>query len=261
MDQAAKPVLHRLLGTDRVVGVPPLPRPDRPICVVGDLHGRADLLDMMLALIAAEPDGGVVQVVFVGDLIDRGPDSAGVLSLVHALAMAEPQRFFCVMGNHERLLLAFLVAPDGRAKRWLYGGGVATLRSFGLASRRPEGADFAAHSQVLAQSLHDALLPDLLPWIKALPLYWQGQGLAVVHASAVPDRPMADQPETALLLGHPAARTARGDGLWIAHGHVIVPDVRITPGRIALDTGAYRTGRLSGIWLDGEGARVISVHL
>ena len=70
---------------------------------------------------------------------------------------------------------------------------------------------------------------------------------------------MADQNPATLIWGLGRAALPRPDGLWLAHGHVIVPQVRITPGRISLDTGAYRTGRLSALWLDANGPRVLEV--
>ena len=257
---SVKPLLRRLLGLEPRVTVPPLPQPDPPLCLIGDLHGRADLLELMLARIAAEARGAEAHLVFVGDLIDRGPDSAGVLRLIHGLCQADPQRVTCLMGNHERMLMDFLDAPAARAKRWLQAGGVETLHSFGLSLRLPEGLAPARHFADLALSLRAALQPDLLPWLTGLPLYWQGEGLAVVHAAALPDMPMASQPEAALLWGQSGSAAPRPDGLWLAHGHVIVPRVQITPGRIALDTGAYRSGRLSALWLDARGHQVIEVE-
>ncbi len=261
MFPSIKPLLRRLYGLRIATALPPMPEPDPPLCLIGDLHGRADLLDIMLARIAAEPRGAEARLIFVGDLIDRGPDSAGVLRRIHALFQADPERVVCLMGNHERMMLDFLAAPAGRAKRWLNAGGVATLNSFGLATRLPEGAGQALHFATLSKSLRTALLPDLLPWITDFPLYWQGAGLAVVHAEALPDRPMETQPETILLWGQTGITSPRPDGLWLAHGHVIMPQVTITQGRIALDTGAYRTGRLSAVWLGDTGTRVIEAVL
>ena len=256
-----KTIWRRLFYCRSPAGASPMPRPDPPLCLIGDVHGRADLLDMMLALIAAEPQGAEARLVFVGDMIDRGPDSAGVLRRIHALCQADPERVTCLMGNHERMMLDFLAAPAGRAKRWLNAGGVATLNSFGLSSRQSGNQGQALHFATLSRALRDAMMPDLLPWITGLPLYWQGEGLAVVHADALPDRPMHKQPETMLLWGQKGINSPRSDGLWLAHGHVIMPQVTITQGRIALDTGAYRTGCLSAVWLDTKGARLIEAAL
>lgn len=238
---------------------PALPRPEQPLCIIGDLHGMADLLDAMLNRIADQPGAASTRILLVGDLIDRGPDSAAVLRRVHDLCRQEPDHVTCLMGNHERMMLDFLAAPAALAKRWLTAGGDQTLRSFGLVARVPQDLAAARHFAQVGAALHDALQPDLLDWLAALPLYWQTDGLAVVHADALSDRPMVDQPAATLLWGHAATTLPRQDGLWLVHGHATVPKVQIGDGRIAVDTGAWHSGRLSALWLDGDGARVISV--
>lgn len=238
---------------------PPVPRPDPPICVIGDVHGMSALLDILLKRIAAEPQGAVARIVLVGDLIDRGPDSAAVLRRVHALCRANPAQVICLMGNHERMMLDFLARPVTAAPQWLGAGGQETLYSFGIRagfSGMPPTRRFPA----MAEALRAALTPDLLDWISALPLVWQDQGVAVVHASARPTQSLANQSEATLLWGRPLPGL-RADGLWLVHGHVIVPQVQILPGRIAVDTGAWRSGRLSAIWIGPNGAHPLTTDL
>jgi serine/threonine protein phosphatase 1 len=113
---------------------------DRPLpgvdtYVVGDVHGRADLLERVLEAIDA--DIGQIrarnpQLVFVGDYIDRGPDSAAVLRRMLELSTELPNNVTCLLGNHERMMLDFLVDPVSRGPRWLRSGGTSTLESFGL---------------------------------------------------------------------------------------------------------------------------------
>lgn len=262
------PSLRALFGFGTPqAAVPPLPRPRAPVCVIGDLHGMADLLDRMLALIAAQPGGAsggqsganAARIVFTGDLTDRGPASAAVLATVHSLCQSDPAHHICLMGNHERMLLDFLDNPAKAGKRWIAAGGGDTLISYGITARI-DAPTAAARYTALADALRAALPPGVTDWLQHLPLYWQEAGLAVVHAGADPARPLADQPAAALLWGHPQFHTTpRTDGLWIAHGHVIVPQVHIAQGRIAVDTGAYKTGRLSALWLDTDGPRILVV--
>jgi serine/threonine protein phosphatase 1 len=154
------------------------------------------------------------------------------------------------MGNHERMLLDFLDDPAGRGRRWLGAGGTETLASFGI--DRVEGADAAARLEALAAALRAALPEGTEAWLRALPLLWQTGGLAVVHAAADPALPLADQPEAALLWGHRAFRRQnRADGIWVAHGHVVTRDPEAGAGRIAVDTGAWASGRLSAAWIAG----------
>lgn len=255
----AAPMIGKLiswLGPHR----PPLPdlfRPRQPIAIIGDIHGRLDLLHALLDLINQQPAAGVARLIFVGDLLDRGPDSAGVLDRLYGLCKATPDRAICLCGNHERMFLDFLSDPAGQGRRWLNNGGSETLASLGL-GQRVQGETPAARLEALAEAVRAALPAEQLTWLSSLPLYWQEGNLAVVHASADPGRAMADQAEQALLWGHPGfGKTARKDGLWIAHGHVIVPQAGATEGRIAVDTGAWRTGRLSAAWLDGDGLRFL----
>lgn len=232
----------------RPPAVPPCP--ERPVCLIGDVHGRLDLLHDLLDRIAACPDADTARIVVLGDMIDRGPDSAGVLTVLHELQLRAPGRVICLMGNHERMLLDFLTSPD-LGGRWLRHGGCETLASFGI---DPEAADRMA----TAQALERRLGPELRTWLTGLPLSWQEGSLAASHAGGDPRRPLALQDETDLLWGHrDFARRPRPDGLWMVHGHVVVPEPEIAPGRIAVDTGAWSSGRLSAVWLDGTGARFL----
>ena len=233
----------------------PLPRLMLPVCVVGDIHGRADLLDRMLALIAAEPEARAARLIFVGDYIDRGPDSAKVL--IRLQAMTTAGRAVCLMGNHERMLLDVLDRPEEAGQRWLLNGGDATLTSLG-AGGRLVGDTEAARMAALAQRLSAALPDGIEAWLRALPLWWQDQGLAVVHAGADPALAMADQTEAALIWGHRHFGKPRADGLWIAHGHVVRTEPRAEAGRIAVDTGAWSTGRLTAAWIAAGQVRFIS---
>ncbi len=120
---------------------PPLPCPSPPVCAVGDLHGRLDLLERMLSAIAARAGAVAPRIVFAGDMVDRGPDSAGILRRLHAMNRAAPDKVICLMGNHERMMLDFLQAPAANCALWLSNGGEATLGSFGLSPWTRDGAD------------------------------------------------------------------------------------------------------------------------
>lgn len=244
----------------RIAGLPPFPV--RPICVIGDVHGRADLLRIMLGEIIRRDPAGRARCIFVGDLIDRGPESAAVLKTVHRLCRQHPARWFCVAGNHERMLLDFLDAPARHGPRWLAAGGEATVLSFDLSLRH--GRDAAATHVTLAEELAQALPDDVVSWLRALPLFWQEGQIAVTHAGADPALAMADQPPSTLLWGRGGrcglkARMGRvgrlltghrADGLWIVQGHVPQKIPRVRGNRILVDTGAWSSGRLSAAWLE-----------
>lgn len=243
---------------DRRNVMPALPRPVQPLCVIGDLHGRADLLALMLASIARRDPQGKARQVFVGDLIDRGPDSAAVLARVHQLCTSDPARYICVMGNHERMLLDFLADPQRHGPRWFTVGGDQTLASFGLALRYGR-RDAPAQSRALATALQAALSPDLLAWLTARPLYWQEGSVLVSHAGVDAKKALNRQTETELIWGDIRSKGDRQDGIWGAQGHKVVAQPTTRGTRIFTDTGAWQTGRLSAAWIDAHGLDWIEV--
>lgn len=226
-----------------------MPRPDFATYVVGDIHGRADLLELMLELIDAHI-GGTASVdphlVFVGNYIDRGPDSATVLARMQELTATFSDNVACLMGNHERMVLDFLADPALRGPRWLRAGGAATLRSLGVETGDLSPTAAPGLFRDTAAALAEALGPEARRWLSERPLSWSSGNLWVVHAGADPLRPMAEQSPRVLLWGHPEFdSTPRGDAIWVAHGHVAVDRPKVAAGRIAVDTGAWSTGRLT----------------
>ncbi len=218
---------------------PALPSPDEALCLVGDIHGRADLLDLLLALRAeAFPQ---TRLICLGDMIDRGPDSAGVLRRLRA---EQARGAVCLAGNHEAMLLAFLDAPEA-GQGWLAHGGFGTLASFGVFPARGEDAP------ALRDRLRAAMDAGLETWLRGLPLWWQSGDLVATHAGMDPALPPGIQGARVLQWGHgDFTRHARPDGLWVAYGHVIRETALAEGGRIALDTGAWATGRLSYARID-----------
>lgn len=207
------------------------PAPDTLLTVIGDIHGCAGLLAQAL-------DAATGQIVCVGDYVDRGPDSAAVLRKLHA----RPD-VLCLKGNHEAMLLDFLNRPSKAGQAWLRHGGDATLKSFDI----PVPLDGDAEALTASSAaLRAAMGPSLCEWLAALPMHVQFGNVAITHAGADPALPVAKQSEAALLWGDPAFfRKRRRDGIWVVHGHSITTAPRVHAGRIAVDTGAYATGRLS----------------
>lgn len=244
--------LRRFLRPSPDPEMPPLPRLDRPVCIVGDIHGRADLLERMLALTGTGP---ATRLIFVGDYIDRGPESAKVLTRLHDLSTTG--RAVCLMGNHERMLLDAIDRPEAAAQRWLLNGGDATLASLGVSGRLP-GDTEAERMAALARQIRAGLPAGCEQWLRRLPLWWRDRGLAVVHAGADPALPIEHQAEASLLWGHRRFGQPRADGLWIAHGHVVVAEPKADAGRIALDTGAWSTGRLTAAWIEAGQLRFVT---
>ncbi|MCV3273951.1 metallophosphoesterase [Roseobacter sinensis] len=221
----------------RQEGFAPL-RPDAPFWVVGDIHGRRDLLDQMLTRLIMDP------VVFVGDLIDRGPDSRAVLERVFDLSSRDDQKVHVIKGNHEQLLLDFLHDPEGVGPAWMRSGGLQTLESFGISLST--GVQSEAAYRDARDALDQAMGPAMVTWLQSLPFIWSSGNVHVVHAGADPARPMDAQDPNHLCWGHrDFEHTMRSDGQWVVHGHVIVREATRAQGRIAIDTGAYATGILT----------------
>ena len=230
---------------------PPLPTED--IVVIGDIHGRLDLLQKILAEIADKaPDH---RLVFVGDYVDRGPSSKDVLVLL----AESPNAPVFLMGNHEVMMLEFLTDPESKSVRWLRHGGLATLDSFGISL--DETADLASILDAHAR-LKAALSDGTEDWLRSLAMYWQSGNLVVTHAGPDPQLSIELQDKESFLWGHQRfLRDERKDGLWVAHGHWIVDQPTCSKGRIAVDIGAWRTGKLAAACLTQDGdVEFIKVH-
>ncbi len=227
---------RRKLAT-RSAPIPAPLRPEVPVQIIGDVHGRLDLLDRLMGQL--DPDVITVQ---VGDLIDRGDHSAEVLARMRE--QTERGTWICLRGNHEEMMVNFLDDPAEAGPRWLRNGGLQTLASFGVG-----GVTQMAEANALAaarDALRDKMPAGLEDWLRRRPVSWNSGNLWVVHAGADPQRAMVEQAAAHLVWGHPAfAQAPRADGIWVAHGHTVVEQPTAAQGRIAVDTGAYFTGRLT----------------
>ena len=209
-------------------------RPDAEFFAIGDIHGCLGHLNRALQMIGDIDDGAII--VCVGDYIDRGEQSAGVLQRLYELT-GQRDRFICLMGNHEDMALKFLDAPDKYGDLWLRNGGLQTLASFGVGKE--------ANLAQTRDRLVDAMGAPLIAWLRVLPVHWNSGNIAVAHAGADPRVPIAGQTKRDLIWGHQDFEAVpRADGVWVLHGHTIVERPRTFNGTIAIDTGAYATDRL-----------------
>ncbi|MDF2143184.1 metallophosphoesterase [Paenirhodobacter sp. CAU 1674] len=226
--------------------------PARDLAVIGDVHGCDGLLQTLLARLEVQAPGA--QLVFVGDLIDRGEASSRVLDTVHA------QRDQCITlrGNHEELMLDFLDAPERAGARWLRNGGLQTLASFDIGGVT-EHANEASMRRARDQ-LRDRLGPEKEAWLRSCPRAWGSGNVTVTHAGADPWVPITAQKGRCLTWGHPDfGLRARTDGVWIVHGHTIVPEPVCDQGVISVDTGAFATGRLTAALISSQGVCFVTV--
>jgi calcineurin-like phosphoesterase family protein len=235
------------------------PRPRLPegtrIYAIGDIHGRLDLLDEVLARIeedtAEYPTPNATRV-FLGDYIDRGPDSKGVVERLIGYSVA--QSTVCLMGNHEAYLREFLNNPD-ILSAWRRYGGLDTLLSYGLA---PTMKTEAQEYRKLASDLYRLLPSSHREFLSNLKSYFVCGDFFFVHAGVRPGIPLTEQSEDDLLwIRDDFLRCEDDFGKVVVHGHtpVLGPDVR--PNRINIDTGAYATGRLTCLVLERYEVRFI----
>ena len=218
--------------------------------VVGDIHGSYDLMrksidsvDAFVEDIGPDP-ASLPQLVFVGDYVDRGENSAAVLEWLQQLQRNVPDNVTCLLGNHERMLLEFLDDPAGRGQRWLRNGGLQTLASYKVG-----GVHERSDAETLTEASHqlEAALPaGMQEWLRGLPLQYRTGNVCVAHAAMDPHLAPEDQSSQVMLWGHNEfLSTPREDGLWVVHGHTIFREPQIAPSRISIDTGAYHSGRLT----------------
>lgn len=222
------------------------------VYAVGDIHGRLDLLDELLATMRADDRargaGATTQYIFLGDLIDRGPESRGVVDRLMTLAQGGLNARF-LMGNHEEVFLR-AIGGDGRALRFLIRiGGRETLLSYGISEeeyRNLDFDDFARRAAELVPASHLAFLAGFEKWI-ALGDY------LFVHAGLRPGVAIEDQSASDLYwIRDDFLRHRDSFGKIVVHGHSITEDVDLRPNRIGIDTGAFASGRLTAIGLEGE---------
>lgn len=228
--------------------------PGQRIYAVGDIHGRIDLLDRLLKAIrddhAAEPPvDQPPALIFLGDYIDRGLGSAAVIDrLIEEDWAPFAPRF--LKGNHEAALLRFLERPE-TGPGWMAFGGAETLHAYGVAVP-PLPADATAWRSA-ATALEAALPPQHVRFFKALEPCVRYGDYVFVHAGLRPGRPLEAQTELDMLTIRDPFLSARHPfPFTVVHGHTPVDAAEAKHGRIALDTGAYVSGRLSAVRLERE---------
>lgn len=248
--------MKRLLRRD-----PPAPRrvPEGVrVYAVGDMHGRLDLFEVILARIEADAAGwpGEVEVVLLGDYVDRGPDSAALLDRLSA-PLPEWARWTLLRGNHEQAMLDSIegVGGDRVLRLWLDNGGREAVRSYGVAAPLAYGDDLDAIDTELR-----AHVPERhLALLRGLKLMHRVGDYLFVHAGIRPGVPIEAQDERDLLWIRNEFLNCRDDhGFVVVHGHSITPEVTERDNRIGIDTGAFATGRLTAVVLEGATRRYLS---
>lgn len=235
---------------------PSFPDPPRvpagmTVTAIGDVHGHLDLLEPLLDEVesrAARHAHRRHVLVMLGDFVDRGPHSAGVIErLARGVAGCE---FVGLRGNHEDAMLAFL-AGEAAGKGWLEFGGIATLRSYGIdPSRAPPGA---AQYPALAEKLATRLPASHLDFLQDLSITATIGDYLFVHAGLRPGLSIEAQTDHDLVwIRDEFLRAETRFAKKVVHGHTPVPRAEFRDNRINLDTGAYATGKLTAAVFEDE---------
>lgn len=221
---------------------------------IGDIHGHLDLLRAAHARVAADmarTGDKAAPVVHVGDLVDRGPDSRGVIDYM----MAGPDNWYVVRGNHDSMFANFMTDPHSHDPglrtdlHWLHTrlGGSTTLASYGVMDAEARG-NVDAHAEALAKvpATHG-------PWLASLPLYLRFGEVLFVHAGLRPGVPLEAQTPTDLMWIRAPFHKHRGDfGALVVHGHTPVDVPTHYGNRLNLDSGAAYGGPLSAAVIEGR---------
>ena len=207
---------------------------------IGDVHGCLNLLKATESLILDDARGmnGEAMIVCVGDLVDRGPDSRGVID--HLMSpMPAGFRRLAVMGNHEAMMLEFLDTPDLQHP-WLRFGGIETLASYGLYDLSPRKATLAAQLSIHVPEEHVA-------YLRSLPVMIKLPGLCLVHAGMRSGIDPERQTDRDLLwIRSPEGYVNPKGGDWfVVHGHTPVKQPKVSNCAMNIDTGAYDSGILT----------------
>lgn len=226
------------------------------VYAVGDVHGRLDLLDQLLVKIradmAAQPQARTA-LVFLGDLIDRGPASAQVIERLRTLEV--PAKTAFLLGNHEEIFLRVLEGEPRVAYDWLGFGGDACVESYGLNSHALQ----AMEEDAIAAALCDAVPPAHVEFLKTFGDSFRSGDFLFVHAGIRPGVPLEEQdPQDLRWIRRPFLSDTNAHGFMVVHGHTVSDGVEERSNRIGIDTGAYQSGVLTAIVVEEEGYRFLS---
>ena len=234
------------------------------LVAVGDVHGHLDHFDALLAVIIAEVDrarvrGVASELVLVGDYIDRGPQSLGTLRRVVDLQTSLGVPVHALRGNHDHYLIDFMLSerPDAATlAAWVDNGGGSTLAELGIR----QGDVLNRDPVELARRARAAAGPEVMGLLQRLQLRCSFGRYVFAHAGVHPKLALADHGARELLWVREPFLSGRDwrQPFTVVHGHTI-RGPEVLAHRIAVDSGAYRTGVLTAVQLEGERVRFLCV--
>ncbi len=241
-------VLKSLFARKPVAPPRAIPAGER-VYAIGDVHGRRDCLDALLIRIGEddrERGAARTTIVLLGDLVDRGPESRGVIERLMQLAQVRPCIF--LMGNHEEVFIDAWEGDEAAARLFHRIGGRETLLSYGVTVDDYDSADFARLIVLLATHVP----ADHIAFLRGFRDTYQSGDYLFVHAGIRPGRPIEEQEPTDMRwIRDRFLNDPRDHGVVVVHGHSIAAVVDDLPNRIGIDTGAYASGKLTAVGLEG----------
>ena len=218
--------------------------------VVGDIHGRLDLLEALLGKIEADIEGRSPRktlLVFVGDLIDRGPQSAQVVERLRTYSRPNVQTVF-LLGNHEEVLLRILDGDAALIASWLRFGGAQCLKSYGV---EPRMVAAAAGSDAL-EMIRRAVPREHVDFLRGFSDSCRFGDYLFVHAGIRPGIELHEQRQSDLRwIREPFLLDDTDHGFVVVHGHTIAAEIEERSNRVGIDTGAFATGILTALGIEG----------
>jgi serine/threonine protein phosphatase 1 len=244
------PLWRSLFQSARSAAVPA----GRRVYAIGDIHGRSDLLDRLMGLIHRDLRSyrGTPTLIFIGDYVDRGSDSRGVIDILLDTAARFPCHF--LRGNHDQAMLDFISDP-GTFPGWRGLGGSETLLSYGV--QPPAGSDWTTLSEA-RQRFDKAVPPAHWRLLRQLESAVEIGDYYFTHAGARPGVPLNQQdPRDLMWIRDEFLKSEFDFGKVIVHGHSPSTNPIRKPNRIAIDTGAYQSGKLTAAVFDRTAVRFL----
>lgn len=222
--------------------------PGERIYAIGDIHGRDDCLDALLALVDADDAArrpAKTRLVFLGDLVDRGPTSRQVVER----AMAEAHRSEFIIGNHEEVMIRAWEGERESIKLFHRIGGRETVLSYGVDAATYDQSDFDG----LTQLIGDRIPAEHIAFLRGFRDHARSGDYLFVHAGIRPGISLDEQaPSDLRWIRREFLEDRRDHGVMVIHGHTVVADVDERHNRIGIDTGAYASGRLTALGIEGS---------
>jgi serine/threonine protein phosphatase 1 len=230
--------------------------PGERVYAIGDVHGRRDCLDTLIGMIDADDAArgrADTKLVFLGDLIDRGADSRGVVE--RAMHIAQSPKTVLLMGNHEEILIRAWEGDRKAAGLFHRVGGRETLLSYGVTEAEYDSCDLDSLTELIGKHIP----ADHIAFMRRFIDQWQCGDFLFVHAGIRPGLPLEEQrPSDMRWIRREFLDDPRDHGVMVVHGHSITEDVDERVNRIGIDTGAFASGKLTALGIEGAEKWILS---